>query len=114
MKAVPQTLTFAQALALADQHLAAGRLAEAEDLCRRVLAVDPAHAPALHLLGIVAYRAGNLPVAVALVKRAIAAEPTAALYLCNMCEMCRLAGDLEGALAAVSRRLRWRATIRRR
>jgi tetratricopeptide (TPR) repeat protein len=99
-QAAPTTLTFAQAVALADEHLAGGRLAQAEDLCRRVLAVDPAHAPALHLLGIVAYRAGNLSTAIALLKRATAADPTAALYLCNLCEMCRLAGDLDPAFRA--------------
>lgn len=103
--AAPQTLTFAQAVALAEEHLTAGRLAAAEDLCRRILAADAAHAPALHLLGIVALRAGNTPGAIDFVRRACEADPHAALFFCNLCELCRLGGRLDDALAAGRRAL---------
>ncbi len=103
--AAPQTLTFAQALALAEEHLAAGRLVAAEDLCRRVLAADGANAAAMHLIGIIAYRAGNLTAAIDFVRRATEVEPGAPLYWCNLCELCRLGGLLEDALAAGRRAL---------
>jgi len=51
------TLTLPQALALAEQHMQAGRLAQAEQLCKDILRAHPNHAGALHLWGIVAYQA---------------------------------------------------------
>ncbi len=78
----------------------AGRLAPAEQLCRDILRVQPNHAAALHLWGIIAYRANNLPAAIELIRRAIAADGTVAHYHCNLGEMCRLAGQTDAALAA--------------
>jgi Flp pilus assembly protein TadD len=89
-----------QALALAGQHLQSGRLAEAETACRRILRARPDYAPALHLLGIILYRAGNLPGAIDLVRQAIMADATVALYHCNLGEMARLSGQRDQALAA--------------
>ena len=99
---IPVTLSLSvpQALALAEQHMQAGRLAAAEQLCRDVLRVDPNHAAALHLWGLVAYRANNLPAAIELIRRAIAADGKVALYHCNLGEMLRLAGQADAALAA--------------
>jgi tetratricopeptide (TPR) repeat protein len=94
------TLTLPQALALAEQHMQAGRLAQAEQLCKDILRAQPNHAGALHLWGIVAYQARNLPAAIELVRRAIAADGKVALYHCNLGEMHRLAGQRDEALAA--------------
>src|SRR5579863_7044014 len=87
---IPVTLTLDQALALAEQHLQAGRLPAAEALCRDILRARPDCAPALHLLGIVVCQAGDLPGAIDLLRRATAADGTVALYHCNLGEMCRL------------------------
>jgi tetratricopeptide (TPR) repeat protein len=97
---VTMPLSLDQAMALADQHLQAGRVPAAEAVCRDILRVRPTCAPALHLLGIIAHQAGNLPVAIDLVRRAVAVDGSVALYHCNLGEMCRLAGDRDGALAA--------------
>ncbi len=99
------SLSFDQALALANQHLQAGRLQAAETLCRDILRARPESAPALHLLGVVAYQAGNLPVAIELLRRATAADETVALYHCNLGEMFRLAGQSEAALESGRRAL---------
>jgi tetratricopeptide (TPR) repeat protein len=93
-------VTLAQALALAEQHMQAGRLAPAEALCKEILRVHPNHAAALHLWGIIAYQANNLPAAIELVRRAVAADGKVALYHCNLGEMCRRAGQTDAALAA--------------
>jgi len=92
--------SIAQALALADAQRQAGRLAEAEQLCRQVLAASPGHAEAFHLLGIIAHQAGNLPTAIELVRRAIAANGEVVHYHANLCEMCRLAGRPKEAVEA--------------
>jgi tetratricopeptide (TPR) repeat protein len=104
---IPVTLSLPveQVLALAEQHLQAGRLPAAEALCRDILRARPDYAPALHLLGIIVYQAGNLPLAIDLVRRATAADGSVALYFCNLGEMCRLAGQRDDALAAGRRAL---------
>jgi Flp pilus assembly protein TadD len=58
----------------------AGRLGEAEQLYRRVLAVEPRHADSLHRLGVIAYQAGQPAAAVDLIGKAIARNGTAAPY----------------------------------
>ena len=102
---VSLSLPLEQVLALAEQHLDAGRLPAAEALCRDILRARADCAPALHLLGIIAYQAGNLPAAIDLVRRATEADGGVALYHCNLGEMCRLAGQADAALAAGRRAL---------
>ncbi len=53
-----------------DLHLK-GRLDEAEALYRKILAADPRHAQALHLLGVLSHQRGNPMAAVDLIGRAI-------------------------------------------
>jgi tetratricopeptide (TPR) repeat protein len=104
---LPVTLSVPvdQALALADQHLQAGRLPASEAICREILRTRPNYAPALHLLALIAYQVGKLPLAIELARGAIAADATVALYHCNLGEMLRLAGDRDAALAAGRRAL---------
>jgi len=52
-------------------HHKAGRLDRAEALYRRVLATDPDHADALHLLGVLAFQCGNIASALLLIERAL-------------------------------------------
>ncbi|HEX9534330.1 MAG TPA: tetratricopeptide repeat protein, partial [Stellaceae bacterium] len=52
-----------------------GRLAEAEDLCRQVLARQPGDALALHLLGVVAGRTGRTELGIALLREVVGVEP---------------------------------------
>src|SRR3954464_15178264 len=96
---VTLSLPLDQALALAEQHQQAGRLQAAEAVCREILRARPNCAPALHVLGLIAYQAGNLSAAIEFVSRAAAAEKTIALYHCNLGEMHRQAGQLDAALA---------------
>ncbi|HTB04519.1 MAG TPA: sulfotransferase [Bradyrhizobium sp.] len=104
---IPVTLSLSldQALALAEQHLQAGRLPAAEALCRDILRARPEYAPVLHLLGVVTYQAGNLQAAIDLMRRATMADGTVALYHCNLGEMYRLAAQRDAALAAGRRAL---------
>jgi predicted O-linked N-acetylglucosamine transferase (SPINDLY family)/ADP-heptose:LPS heptosyltransferase len=59
----------------ANAEQAAGRFADAETTCRNVIARDATHAGAWHLLGFLAFRAGNPEAAVAHVQRAAALAP---------------------------------------
>ena len=64
----------------AARHFEAGRLAEAEALGRQILAADPDHYLTLHMLGLLAYRAGRHALVIPLVSRAIALHPTPGYY----------------------------------
>ncbi|WP_245753371.1 O-linked N-acetylglucosamine transferase, SPINDLY family protein [Paraburkholderia sartisoli] len=74
----PQTLELTLAEALA--HYEADRLAEAQTRLRRVLAIDPEHTDAMHLLGLVANRQGQYETATELIMAAITRKPQALYY----------------------------------
>src|SRR5947209_10258184 len=78
-------------------HHQAGRLDEAERLDQRILAEQPAHADALHLLGVAAHQRGAHARAIDLILKAIAVNPAAAPYHSNLAEAYRAAGDLDRA-----------------
>ena len=62
----------------------AGRLPEAEAIYRDVLATDPHHFDALHLLGVAAQQQGDSARAVELMTHALAVEPANGQALCNI------------------------------
>jgi Flp pilus assembly protein TadD len=63
------------------QFHTAGRLAEAEQIYRHVLAAAPRHAEALHALGALALQAGRADAADALLRQAIGVKPAASFLL---------------------------------
>src|SRR6266702_663171 len=58
------------AIEIAIQHHRAGRLSEAEDMYRQILATHPDHFDALHLLGVISYQASKYDEAVRLITKA--------------------------------------------
>jgi protein O-GlcNAc transferase len=72
------------AIQLAVQHFQAGRWAEGAAMCREILAVEPGHAAALHLMGLAEGNAGNLNDAIELVRKAIASNPYVPEYHSNL------------------------------
>jgi len=91
--------TFAAGLQNHRQH----RMAEAEDLYRQVLAVDPNHVDALHMLGVLAYQAGKAEAAVDLIGRAIALQGANASFHNNIGEAFRYLGRLDEAVAHLTK-----------
>ncbi|HUB26195.1 MAG TPA: tetratricopeptide repeat protein [Tepidisphaeraceae bacterium] len=77
----------------------AGRLAEADRLYRRVLALEPNNADALHLLGVVAYQSGHTRIAVDLISRAIGINPASATYHANLAQALVGAAEPDRAVA---------------
>ena len=61
-------------------HHRAGRLAEAEQLYRAVLARDPVHADCLHRLGVLAHQCGDSASGAALIRHAILLDGSAATF----------------------------------
>lgn len=100
---IQHNMSLPQAMAEAERLQAGGQLAEAEALCRRVLAVAPRFHPAYHTLGLIAHSVGKLPLAVELIAKAIEIENRVALYHRNLGEMCRRLGRLDEAVTAGKR-----------
>src|SRR4051812_47577679 len=85
MGPAPMTsMTISQALELALRHHNAGEFQQAESLYRNILATDPAHAPSLQLLGVIAYQSGENRDAMELISRAIAIDPNVASFHTNL------------------------------
>lgn len=94
---------LAQTFESALQNHRQRRMAEAEDLYRQVLAVDPNHVDALHMLGVLAYQSGKAEAAVDLIGRAIAFNGGNASFHNNMGEALRYLGRLDEAVGHFSK-----------
>jgi predicted O-linked N-acetylglucosamine transferase (SPINDLY family) len=81
------------------EHHRAGRLAAAAALYEELLAAEPHHANALHLLGLIRQQEGNHARATEYFTRAIAADPAAAPFLLNRGRSLRAVGRVPEALA---------------
>ncbi len=86
--------------AAAVQFHHAGRLAEAEQLYRQVLAAEPRHADSLHRLGVIAYQAGQPSAAVELIRKAIARNAVIAPYHLHLGLALAALGQMDEAVAA--------------
>ena len=95
----------ARTLALAVDRHRAGRLAEAADLYRNVLAQRPRQADALHLLGLVEHAAGRHCEALVLIERAIDASGRIAAFHVAHASVLSALGRCDEATAAVDRAL---------
>jgi Tfp pilus assembly protein PilF len=98
--------SHAQLLDQALGHHRAGRLAQAEPLYREILAGDPTHSDAWHLLGLLAHQTGNHQAAGELISRAIAANGAVATYYNSLGEVLRVMGIHHQAIAAYEDALR--------
>jgi predicted O-linked N-acetylglucosamine transferase (SPINDLY family) len=93
-------LTVHQAFDLAVQHHQSGRLHDAQQLYEQILAQMPAHAGAIHFLGIIAHQRGEHERASQLICQAIVLRPKWAEEHRNLSLVLRETGQLEEAAAA--------------
>jgi predicted O-linked N-acetylglucosamine transferase (SPINDLY family) len=94
-----------QALHIAIAHHQAGRLAEAESICRQILSVRPDHAEAVYLLGVLASQTGRLDQAIACYEQALAVNPNLAAAHNRLGLAWYDKGQLDRAIAAQQRAL---------
>ena len=94
------SLTIQQQLELALQHHQAGRLPEAERLYRQILAEEPEHPDALHLMGALALQTGRHDLAVDLIQRVIALMPDFPDAHFNLGNALKAKGQLGNSIAA--------------
>jgi tetratricopeptide (TPR) repeat protein len=93
-------------LQAAIQHHQLGRLQEAGRIYQSVLARNPNHPDALHLLGVVAHQLGHHQQAAQLISRAVSLRPSAAAYYANLAEVWRALGQLDRAVECCRTALR--------
>lgn len=99
------TTSVPQAIKIAIEHHQSGRLPEAEDIYRQILQVEPNHADALHLLGMIAHEAGKTELAVGLINKAIAANPSIPIYYNNLGRALHDAGRFDDAISSYRKAL---------
>jgi tetratricopeptide (TPR) repeat protein len=82
------------------KHQQAGRLADAEECYRQVLAAQPDNADALHLLGVIAYQVRRHDAAIVLIGQAIARNNRNPLYFSNFGLALQQQGMVREAIAS--------------
>jgi tetratricopeptide (TPR) repeat protein len=92
-------------LSIALKHHQAGALQEAERLYREILAAEPRHVDALHLLGVIANQVGKPDVAVTLIGQAIEIDSSVTAYHNNFANAAKACGDHSAAEASYQRAL---------
>lgn len=102
-EATPATL-LRNALELHNQ----GHLRRAEAMYRQILAVDPGHADALHLLGLTRHQQGHSLEACEFIERALRLQPVNPVYVNNLGEICRALGRFDEAVEHFTRALELR------
>lgn len=92
-----QNMTIEQAVAAAYAHWNAGQAPQAEHLCQQVLKIWPGHAGALHLMGLLAFTAGNRALAIQYLQKACDSPGAPAVFYSNLAEMLRQDSKLADA-----------------
>ncbi len=98
-------LSDQQWLALAAQHTAAGRLADAEAIYWQLLTTHPGNPDLMHELGLMALRAGRIAEARQWIEQAIATAPADAIYRNNLGLILHDLGECEPAIASFEQAL---------
>lgn len=99
-------MSIPQALGLAQQHLSAGRLAEAAQILEAILQAAPGETVAHHLQGLLAYQVGNLAAAEACFRRAVALDGRSVEYRNNLSGILNILGRSAEAEAVAREALR--------
>lgn len=87
-------------------HYEAGRLEEAERLCKRLVDERPGALGPLHILGVIAHQGGDDERAAVLLGRVVDADGANAVYCHHLAEVQRSRGCYEAAIEAYRRALR--------
>jgi len=93
-------MSIQQMLQAAKLHHQAGRLQQAESICRQVLARDPDCPDVMHLLGVILYQTGRANEAMPFLRRSVQLDPARADYLCNLGLVLAECGRADEATAA--------------
>lgn len=99
-------VTPEKGIEMAGQLYSRGQFAQAERVCRQIIAARPANGDAHNILGVSLAALGQMDEAIAVLKRAIKINPQAASYHANLGEILRLAGQLDEAASVIDEAIR--------
>lgn len=99
-------ITPAKAIEMAGQLYSRRQYAQAERVCRQIIAARPANADAHNILGVSLAALGRMDDAVAALKRAIKINGQAASYYGNLGEILRQASRLDEAAEAIEQAIK--------
>lgn len=102
----PLNVTSGELLRQAIAAQGAGRLPQAESLCRQLLTREPQNLPAKHLRAIVAASQGNSPFATKLLREVLQREPTSVGALNQLAYLCWTGGKAGAAIELCNRALK--------
>jgi len=98
-----QMMKLEDAVERATKLYAAGRLDQAEDLCRQIIASRPLRADVHNILGVVLHRKGRNEEGIKSVREAVRLNSSNPNFYSNLGEMERKAGNLDAAANALQR-----------
>jgi len=98
-------MTLPEAFQIALQRHQSGQLEDAEALYRQILAAQPNHPQALHLLGLIAHQVGRHDAAVECIRQATLADPMNPIAHSDLGVACYTMGQLGEAVTAFHRAL---------
>jgi tetratricopeptide (TPR) repeat protein len=101
----PAALSIADLAAEASRLRGAGRISEAQEICRQILAREPAHVQSLNLLGLMAQASGDHRGAVKMFAKAIASDEANAACHYNVGNSYQALGNRTKAIAHFSKAL---------
>jgi len=99
-------ITPAKAIEMAGQLYSRQQYAQAERVCRQIIASRPANADAHNILGVSLAALGNMDEAVGALKRAIKINSEAASYHANLGEILRQAGRVDEAAPSIEQAIK--------
>jgi tetratricopeptide (TPR) repeat protein len=99
-------MTPAQAMNLAASLMNSGKLAQAENVCRQIIAERPHLAEAYNILGVVQHRQGRAKDAIKTLRQGIKVNGAVANFHANLGEMLRQQGEVDKALTVLRRATR--------
>src|SRR5437763_2160363 len=97
--------TISKTLAIAAQHLRAGRFQAGQIACREILAANPNQADAWHLLGVLHYQNGHYAPAIEHISKAIALRESEAAFHSSLGIVFQAQRNLDAAIACFRRSL---------
>ena len=101
---VPE-VDLSKELQQAFEYHQAGKLAQALPIYEKILAVQPDHADALHLSGVIAHQTGDHERAIGLIHKAIQKRPNNPFFYGNIGAACQSLGRFEQALSCYQKAL---------
>ncbi len=105
MGMIPDKTNMGDLLHSGLDHHQAGRVRQAEQVYRRILAVEPDNVDANHLLGLLAYQVGKFAIAVNLISRAVKLAPREQVFINNLGNALKANGSLGEAVVCYKKAL---------